>query len=116
MNEVYRRVGGAFKGTMEQNFVALTDKRRSPVPAAQSGPSGLSKQRPIDGQQLVFNQRRELRVERSKRGEGKKEEAEEHSCSMEGERLEAVATQPQKTKVKKQKRVLKSKIKFQLVS
>ena len=68
LNDAYRRAGGAFKSIMEQTFVVLTDNRKAPTPAPQSGPSGLSKKRPLDGQQLVFNQRKEPRVERGERG------------------------------------------------
>ena len=68
LNDAYRRAGGAFKGIMEQTFVVLTDNKKAPTPAPQSGPSGLSKKRPLDGQQLVFNQRKEPRVERGERG------------------------------------------------
>ena len=68
LNDAYRRAGGAFKGFMEQTFVVLTDNKRPPAPAPKSGPSGLSKKRPLDGQQLVFNQRKEPRVERAERG------------------------------------------------
>ena len=53
---------------MEQTFVVLTDNKRPPAPAPKSGPSGLSKKRPLDGQQLVFNQRKEPRVETAERG------------------------------------------------
>ena len=68
INDAYRRAGGAFKGIMEQTFVVLTDNKRPPAPAPRSGTSGMSKKRPLDGQQLTYNQRKEPRVERAERG------------------------------------------------
>ena len=96
INDAYRRAGGAFKGIMEQTFVVLTDNKRPPTSAPQSGPSGLSKKRPLDGQQLVFNQRKEPRVERGDRGgrRGGGSNGGDTLRSEAGARLAVVATQP----------------------
>jgi hypothetical protein len=69
LDDAYRRAGRAFTGNMEQNFVVLTDNRKIPTPAPLAGPSGLTKKRPLEDQQSVYNRTKGPRFERGgKRG------------------------------------------------
>ena len=70
IEDAYRRAGSAFKGTMEQNFVVLSDNKRFPAPAPQRGLNTASKKRPLDDQQTAYNQRKDARGERGGRGGG----------------------------------------------
>ena len=73
LDDAYRRAGRAFTGNMEQNFVVLTDNKRVPAAqnAPQSGPSGLTKKRPLEDQQTIYNQNKGPRVERGGRRGGR---------------------------------------------
>ena len=54
-------------------FVVLTDNKRVPAAqnAPQSGPSGLTKKRPLEDQQTIYNQNKGPRVERGGRRGGR---------------------------------------------